>query len=64
MPAFCTRLRYETCSFESPRQASLKNPAMSLADVLDVLRNSGLVQSVAKLRELYGGPLGGADGTE
>ncbi len=37
---------------------------MRLADVLDVLRNNGLVQSVAKLRELYGEPLGGADGTE
>lgn len=44
--------------------ASLKNPPMSLADVLDVLRNNGLVQAVAKLRELYGEPLGGAEGTE
>jgi len=39
--------------------ASLKNPPMNVADVLDVLRNNGLVQSVAKLRELYGEPLGG-----
>ena len=44
--------------------ASLKSPPMSLADVLDVLRNNGLVQSVAKLRDLYGESLGSADGTE
>jgi len=44
--------------------ASLKNPPMSLADVLDVLRNNGLVQSVAKLRELHGEPPGSKDGTE
>jgi PIN domain len=33
---------------------ALKNPARSLAEVLDTLRSCGLVQSVAKLRELFG----------
>lgn len=32
---------------------SLRNPACSVAEVLDTLRNCGLVQSVAKLRELF-----------
>ena len=33
---------------------ALRNPARSVPDVLDTLRNCGLVQSVAKLRELFG----------
>jgi predicted nucleic acid-binding protein len=35
--------------------AALKNPPMSREQVLDRLRDCGLVQSVAKLRELLGG---------
>jgi hypothetical protein len=34
---------------------ALKNPPQSVADVLDTLQRIGLVQSVAKLRELYDG---------
>lgn len=33
---------------------ALKNPPRTLGDVLDTLRDNGLVQSVAKLRELCG----------
>ena len=33
---------------------ALKKPPMTPAQVLDILRSNGLVQSVAKLRELYG----------
>jgi len=33
---------------------SLKNPPRSVPELLDTLRDSGLVQSVAKLRELFG----------
>lgn len=37
------------------RQASaLKNPPRSVAELLDTLRDQGLVRSVAKLRELLG----------
>ncbi len=35
--------------------AALKNPPMTREQVLDRLRDCGLVQSVAKLRELLGG---------
>jgi hypothetical protein len=34
---------------------SLKNPPRSVADLLDTLRDQGLVRSIAKLRELFGG---------
>jgi PIN domain len=34
--------------------ASLKNPPRSTADLLDTLRDQGLVRSVARLRELFG----------
>ncbi|HET8777239.1 MAG TPA: hypothetical protein VFN76_06225 [Candidatus Limnocylindria bacterium] len=37
---------------------ALKNPPMTPDRVLDILRRNGLVQSVAKLRELYGEPFG------
>jgi hypothetical protein len=33
---------------------ALKNPPQSVAELLDTLRDCGLVQSVAKLRELFG----------
>lgn len=33
---------------------ALKNPPVSIVDLLDTLKNNGLVQSVSKLRELYG----------
>jgi predicted nucleic acid-binding protein len=33
---------------------ALKKPPMTPSEILDVLRNNGLVQSVAKFRELYG----------
>lgn len=35
--------------------AALKNPPMTRDDVLDRLRDGGLVQSVAKIKELLGG---------
>jgi hypothetical protein len=35
--------------------AALKNPPRTITDVLDTLRDCGLVQSVAKIRELLGG---------
>jgi hypothetical protein len=34
--------------------ASLKNPPRSVGELLDVLLQQGLVQSVAKLRDLFG----------
>jgi hypothetical protein len=34
--------------------AALKHPPMTPAEVLESLRKNGLVQSVARLRELYG----------
>jgi predicted nucleic acid-binding protein len=41
-------------------QASdLKNPPRTLAELLDTLSGNGLVQSVARLRELYDRPTGG-----
>lgn len=38
--------------------SSLKNPPRTLPDVLDTLRNQGLVRSVAKLREILGASAG------
>lgn len=35
------------------QSASLKNPPRTVGDVLDTLRDLGLVQSVAKFRELF-----------
>lgn len=37
---------------------SLKNPPRSIGDVLDTLQDCGLVQAVAKLRDLLGPSLG------
>lgn len=34
--------------------AALRNPPVTVAEVLDILRRAGLVQSVARLRELLG----------
>jgi hypothetical protein len=39
---------------ELPEAAALKNPPRSVGEVLDALRSSGLVRSVARLRELFG----------
>jgi predicted nucleic acid-binding protein len=36
--------------------ASLKNPPQTFDQVLDTLRSQGLAQSVARVRELFGGP--------
>jgi predicted nucleic acid-binding protein len=41
------------CSAVSAQAKALKNPPQSIGDVLDTLRGLGLVQSVAKLRELF-----------
>jgi hypothetical protein len=38
----------------SEQAAALKNPPRSIGDLLDTLREQGLVRSVAKLRELFG----------
>jgi hypothetical protein len=38
----------------SEQAASLRNPPRTVHDVLDTLQEQGLVQSVAKLRELLG----------
>lgn len=38
----------------SEQAAALKNPPRSIGDLLDTLREQGLVRSVAKLRELIG----------
>jgi hypothetical protein len=38
----------------SEQVASLRNPPRSVAELLDTLRDQGLVRSVAKLRELFG----------
>jgi hypothetical protein len=35
--------------------AALKNPPRTLTEALDMLSSNGLVQSVAKLQELFGG---------
>jgi hypothetical protein len=37
--------------------AALRNPPKTVEEVLDALRDNGLVQSVARLRELFGNPL-------
>jgi hypothetical protein len=42
------------CAAVEAQAAALKKPPMTLAEVLDTLQRNGLVQSVAKLRELYG----------
>lgn len=34
--------------------AALRHPPVSVSDLLDVLRRAGLVQSVARLREVLG----------
>lgn len=44
--------------------ATLKNPPMTPAEVLDTLRTNGLVQAVARLRELHGEFVGRAGGAE
>jgi hypothetical protein len=38
--------------------ASLKSPPRTIAELLDTLRDNGLVQAVAKLREMYGDEVG------
>jgi hypothetical protein len=38
----------------SEQAAALKNPPRSVGELLDTLRDQGLVRSVAKLRELFG----------
>lgn len=38
----------------SNQAAALKNPRRTVADLLDTLRDQGLVRSVAKLREVFG----------
>jgi hypothetical protein len=38
----------------SAQAASLRNPPRSVADLLETLRDQGLVRSVAKLREPFG----------
>lgn len=42
------------CAVVKEQASALKNPPRTLGDLLDTLRDQGLVQSVAKLRELYG----------
>jgi len=42
------------CTAVSEQAASLKHPPRTLAEVLDSLRDNGLVQTVARLRELFG----------
>lgn len=41
------------CAAVSQQAASLKNPPMSIGDVLATLERAGLVRSVARLRELF-----------
>ena len=38
------------------QSAALKSPPVSIGELLDVLRDRGLEQSVAQLRELFGSP--------
>lgn len=38
----------------SEQATSLRNPPRTVGELLDILRNQGLVRSVAKLRELFG----------
>lgn len=42
------------CAVISEQAAALKNPPLTVGDVLDTLRDNGLVQTVARLRELFG----------
>ena len=42
------------CSIVTEQAASLRNPPRTISDLLDTLQVNGLVQSVAKLRELFG----------
>ena len=42
------------CTTVSEQAAALKNPPRTLADLLDTFRDNGLVQTVARLRELFG----------
>ena len=42
------------CAVVKEQASALKNPPRTLGDLLDTLRDQGLVQSVGKLRELYG----------
>lgn len=42
------------CTAVAEQAASLKNPPRTLADILDALRDNGLVRTVARLRELFG----------
>ena len=38
--------------------AALKNPTRTVGELLETLQSSGLVRSVAKLRELFGTTVG------
>jgi len=42
------------CATVSEQATSLKSPHRTVSDVLDTLRDNGLVQTVARLRELFG----------
>lgn len=42
------------CTAVAEQATSLKNPPRTVADILDALRDNGLVQTVARLRELFG----------
>jgi hypothetical protein len=42
------------CAVVSEQAASLRNPPRSIGELLDTLQANGIVQSVAKLRELFG----------
>lgn len=42
------------CAVISEQAAALKNPPLTVGDVLDTLRDNGMVQTVARLRELFG----------
>jgi len=42
------------CTAVGEQATSLKNPPRTVGDVLDSLRDNGLVQTVARLRELFG----------
>lgn len=42
------------CTAVGEQASSLKNPPHTVGDVLDTLRDNGLVQTVARLRELFG----------
>ncbi|MFS8067029.1 MAG: PIN domain-containing protein [Byssovorax sp.] len=42
------------CAVVKEQSSALRNPPRTLGDLLETLRNQGLVRSVGKLRELYG----------